>query len=337
MMAHITGCGTHLPGEAIDNAMLGARFGIDADWIDLFLGNWARHLTTDIETGETFETLADLATLAGRRALQDAGLPAADIEFLILATATPDDLMPATVNIVAERLERAGIATFQIQSGCTGALQALQLGRALIRSGDFRRGLVIGADNTAKFISPDLDVTGLRRSELVNYAMFGDGAGAVVLDIEARGCAWRLVHAFSEVTPHGRPPGQRVRWRGERADSEPLLMEDYKAIESAVPDISCRMLAEMQAHPACGNIAPDWFLPPQLSARMTDRLIATMGLPPAKCLNCVGWSGNNGNALPFFQLAQLRPRMQPGQRALGMAVESSKWLRAGFLLQAQAA
>ena len=331
MKAHISGFGAYLPGPPVDNQELARRFSLNADWISLFLGNEKRHFTTDLATGDIVQSLADIAEKAGLAALADAGLDTADIGFILLATATPDDLMPATVNIVAERFRRARIATYQLQSGCTGALQALALGSALIRSGDHRRGLVIGADSCAKYMDPARDYTKLAASELVNYALFGDGAGAVVLDRELRGRNWAIERLTYEIADIEQPPGQHVAYRGIRESEGQMVREDYKAIERLVPQLAADLVAELQG----GAEAIDWFLPPQLSGRMTQMIIRKLGLPKERCLNCVHLTGNNGNALPFLQLAMLHETFSPGERALGLAIESSRWMRGGYVISNQ--
>ena len=332
MTVHITGLGGHLPGASITNQALGDRLGMDPDWIEVFLGNRARHFTTDLDTGEVMETLSDIATVAARRALTDARIDADSLDFVILATATPDELMPATVNTVARRLGLTGLPTFQIQSGCTGALQALMLAHTLIISERFSRGLVIGADSSANFFGPDFHTDRLRNDELVNYMMFGDGAGAAVLDHAPGERRWRLAHVAYELTGEDHPPGQVVRWRGSRADARALLMEDYKAIETIVPRMSVALSDELHAHLALDGQAPDWYLPPQLSGRMTAMISERLGYPSERCINCVDWTGNNGNALPFLQLRELAARFEPGQRAILLAIESSRWLRAGLVI-----
>ena len=128
---HIAGTGTALPGDPVDNARLGKAFGIDEEWIDLFVGTRTRHFGWDLATGEIRHSLADLCAEAAARAADAAGTHLGDLDFLVLATTTPDRLLPTTANEVADRLGLDHLPTYQIQAGCSGAVQALDLARAL--------------------------------------------------------------------------------------------------------------------------------------------------------------------------------------------------------------
>src|SRR5690606_16480939 len=147
---------------------------------------------------------------AGERALAAADMDGADIDFVVLGTATPDTLMPATVNNVADLLGLDQVPTFQLQSGCAGAVQALSLGRSLIASGEHRTGLVIGGDVCSKHLALDRDLTKAAPSDLVNCVLFGDGAGAAVLTDEPRGARVALTRVLNRFTGLGRAPGQVI-------------------------------------------------------------------------------------------------------------------------------
>src|SRR5262245_41344627 len=121
MDIRIRSAGSALPGPAIDNAALARRFGMEPlweQWIDVFIGTATRHLAVDLATGEVRSSLAELGETAARRALAAAGLAPGDVDVVVLGTATPDKLMPATVNVIADRLGIDGIPTYQLQSGC---------------------------------------------------------------------------------------------------------------------------------------------------------------------------------------------------------------------------
>ncbi|TXS34633.1 thiolase family protein, partial [Streptomyces sp. OR43] len=138
---YIRSAASALPGPPLDNATLAERFGMDAlwqQWVDVFIGTASRHLALDLESGKLTATLADLAEEAGRTALDRAGLAPGQVDAVVLGTATPDRLMPATVNVVADRLGVDGVRSFQLQSGCSGAVQALDVAQQLLRSGSAR-------------------------------------------------------------------------------------------------------------------------------------------------------------------------------------------------------
>ncbi|WP_433261689.1 3-oxoacyl-ACP synthase III family protein [Actinosynnema sp. CS-041913] len=331
----ILAAGSALPGGPVGNDALARRFGMDASWqqwIDVFIGTKSRHLAVDLDTGEVRTTLAELGAEAARRALEAAGVRPRDVDLVVMATATPDQLMPATVNMVAERLGVDGVPTYQLQSGCTGAVAALDVGAQLLRAGGKpATALVLGGDVCAKHFDVHMDLRGLPPDELVNVVLFGDGAGAAVLTTEPVDDAAVLHHVINRLTGLGREPGQVVEWFGQ-ADRErgPALREDYKAIERLVPEMSVEILKELLDTMGWSGTHVDYLLPPQLSGTMTDRIVADLGLTTAEEVSCVAEIANVGNAAPFVQLERLLPEMVAGDRAIGIAVESSKWIKAGF-------
>ncbi|MER5502623.1 MULTISPECIES: 3-oxoacyl-ACP synthase III family protein [unclassified Streptomyces] len=331
---YITGTGTALPGDPVDNARLGKAFGISEEWTDLFVGTRTRHFGWDLGTGEVLHTLADLCAEAADRAVAAAGTDPQDLDFLVLATTTPDRLLPTTANEVADRLGLDHLPTYQIQAGCSGAVQALDLARALIASGH-RTGLVIGGDVTDRFLDPHRTPADLPAQELVNYVLFGDGAGAAVVSARPDGegiGVHALLHRF---TGRGRPPGQIIDWDGpvRRTPDRTMLSEDYRTIEAEVPGLAGEICWELLDTTGWTPDDLDFLLPPQLSARMTRHIVETLGIPAAREVSCVADTGNTGNALPLLQLDRLVPKMSDGERALAVVVESSKWIRAGLALE----
>lgn len=335
---HVLSAGSALPGPPVGNDALAHRFGMDAlweQWVDTFIGTRTRHLAVDLDSGEVRHSLADLAETAARHALTAASLAPADVDAVVLATATPDQLMPATVNVVADRLGIDGVPTYQLQSGCAGAVQALDLGRLLLAAGGLRTVLVLGGDVCAKHFDLGVDLAGLRPSELVNVVLFGDGAGAAVLSADpAPGAA--LVHrVLNRLTGAGRAPGQTLDWFGPAAPpgAGAAVSEDYKAVEAAVPGMAKEIVAELLDGLGWCPADVDHLLPPQLSGTMTARIVDGLAIPAAREVTLVRETGNNGNAMPFLQLERALPDMLPGDRAIGVAVESSKWIKAGFAVE----
>ncbi|MCC3705001.1 3-oxoacyl-ACP synthase III family protein [Rouxiella badensis] len=333
MTMYIKGLGLCTPGKPVSNAALAQRFALNEEWISLYLGNQSRYFATDLNSGVQHYSLMDIARQAAIAAIDNAQIDKSKIDFIILATATPDKLMPATVNEVAHDLEMFNIPTYQLQSGCCGAMQALNLANDLLSVGRYRYGLVIGADICNKFIDPLKDYSDSLASEIINFALFGDGAGAVVLTANADESPLAITHLQYRMTESTLPAGQIVNWQGSRIIEQEMLREDYKNIETHVPLIAeeqlGRMLSVLEATPD----EIDWFLVPQLSGRMTARLIDALRLPTEKTINCVAQTGNNGNALLLFQLSHLLETFQPGQRAIALTVESSRWLSGGLALQ----
>jgi 3-oxoacyl-[acyl-carrier-protein] synthase III len=335
---HVRSIGTVLPGPPIGNAELTRRFrapAVTEQWIDSFVGTRHRHFAVDLETGEIRYSVADLAATAGRRALAAAGFEPADVDLVVLGTASPDQLMPATVNVVADRLGIDRVPTYQLLSGCTGAVQALDVAYQMMRGGRHRLALVLGAESCAKHLDPTADLTGLTPAEHINGMLFGDGAGALLLSTEPGPDAAVVRHVHLQLAGLGRAPGQVVEWRGmaDRPFAGPAIVEDYKAVEQSVPELAAEVLAELLNELGWKDSELDYVLPPQLSGRMTERIMARLGLPDASEVSRVADIGNTGNALPFFQLEAALPRMVAGDRLIGIAIESSKWIKAGFALE----
>jgi 3-oxoacyl-[acyl-carrier-protein] synthase III len=336
---HILSVGTALPGDPLNNAGLARHFGMDAiweQWVDAFVGTRARHLSVDLSTRQLRFSLADLSTRAAARALDAAGVGPGDIDVVVLGTATPDQLMPATVNVVADRLGIDGVPTYQLQSGCAGAFQALDVGRQMLRAGGLRTALVIGGELCSRHYDPGVDLAKLDSAELVNFVLFGDGAGAAVLSAEPASGTPVIRRVLNRLTGLNREPGQVVEWTGalDRDNADRAhIKEDYKAIEESVPAMSREIATELLADLGWASTDVDYLLPPQLSGRMTQRIVEGLDMPVAEEITRVDTIANTGNAMPFFQLEQTLPQLVEGDRVLGISVESSKWLKAGFALE----
>ncbi|MEU0990966.1 3-oxoacyl-ACP synthase III family protein [Streptomyces sp. NPDC005953] len=336
---HVRSAASALPGPALDNAALARRLGMDPlweQWVDVFIGTRSRHLALDLESGELTVPLVDLAEEAGRRALTAAGVTAGDVDAIVLATATPDRLMPATVNVVADRLGIDGVRSFQLQSGCSGAVQALDVAQQILRSGSGRTVLVLGGDVIARFFDVGADLRKAAPAELVNYVLFGDAAGAAVLSVEPGPGSATVRGLFTRLVGLGREPGAVLEWfgPGDRDTDRPAASEDYKAIEEHVPRMTEEVLAELLDTVGWKPEDVDLLLPPQLSGRMTRLISDRLALPRAVDVCCVDDTGNCGNAIVFLQLERaLAGPLGPGRRAVGVSIESSKWLKAGFALE----
>jgi 3-oxoacyl-[acyl-carrier-protein] synthase-3 len=321
--------GTALPGPPVDNAALAARFGMSPTW-----AQWVEGFV-DLETSEVHCSLTDLAEIAGRRALAAAGITAAEVGLMVMGSATPDQLMPATVNLVADRLGINGVPTYQLQSGCAGAVQALGLARELLAGDVAGTALVLGGDLCAKHFPAKVDLSRVPPTQLVNLVLFGDGAGAAVLTREQVPGTAAVRRVMNTLTGLNRPPGQTLEWFGvaDRDSDRPPASEEYKAIEESVPVMAVEILHELLGDLGWSGSSVTHLLPPQLSGRMTERIVQQLDLPDATEVSCVAETGNNGNALPFLQLERALPKMSAGDRAVGIAVESSKWIKAGFALE----
>ncbi|HEU5107977.1 MAG TPA: 3-oxoacyl-ACP synthase III family protein [Micromonosporaceae bacterium] len=338
-----------LPGEPVTNRDMAARFGLHERWMDKITGNRTRYFCRLDSPPDVPKGTGDLATAAGEQALLRGGIDPASLDFLILTTASPDHLMPATVNLVADRLGLNDIPTFQLTSGCAGALQGLYAARALLVSGK-GRGLVIGADTCLKLWPSASTVAQMRPVEMVNFALFGDGGGAAVVEAGTDGPGLVVEHLFVRTVGKGRAPGQIVRWYG--ADGaptvpgaaggtarEPMGEEDYKEIERLVPEAARAILDELVAVTGWRTAEVERVLTPQLNGVMTEKIREYLGVRPEQAVSCVADTGNNGNALPFIQLNRALRSIEAdggsGARLLMATVESSKWVLSGLALRHQ--
>ncbi|MBO1413056.1 3-oxoacyl-ACP synthase III family protein [Streptomyces sp. FH025] len=336
-----------LPGAPVTNRDMAQRFGLHEKWLDRMTGNRSRYFCG---ADGTYRNTGDLATAAAERALAAARLNPSDLDFLVLCTASPDQLMPATVNLVADRLGVNDLPTFQLTSGCAGALTGLYTARGLLAAGH-RRGLVIGADSVEKLWPSEQGLKAINPAELANFALFGDGAGAAVVEADDDGPGLVVEHMVLRTVGKDRAPAQIVRWYG--ADGAPLVPgpdgtevreamshEDYKAIEEHVPGLAASVLAELSAATRWPVAEVEHVLPPQLNGVMTERIRTHLGVRPDQEVSCVADTGNNGNALPFIQLGRALKRIESGigvgGRLLVTTIESSKWVVSGLALRHRA-
>lgn len=331
----ISGLGSFLPGNPIENRYLSQTFNINEEWINYFIGNRRRHLAINLENHEVTYTLAEMCTNAAKRAIQNSDYLLKDIEFIVMATATPDHLIPSTINLVADKLGINFIPTYQLQSGCTGAIQALEIAQQFLLSNNYQVGLVIGGDVCNKYMHMNRDFSQMSSKELMNYVLFADGAGAAVLTSEKQASGLVIESILNQLTGLNIEPGQIINCYSDSINSfyrPQAITEDYKKIEKKVPIMSKEILYQLSEKMQWDLDSIDYIMPPQLSENMTQHIIKIMDFPKQKAINCISETGNNGNALSFLQLQLLDPLMQKGQKALGVAVESSKWIKSGLAL-----
>ncbi|BAB05563.1 3-oxoacyl-ACP synthase III family protein [Halalkalibacterium halodurans] len=339
----IIGFGECLPGEPVTNEQMEQLLSIRKEWLETMIGNRSRHFAVNFSSRTIDYGLADLCTEAAVEAIDDAGINAEELDLIVLSTATPDHLMPATVNIVADRLGLERVKTYQIQAGCSGALQALDVARHML-VGSHRYALVIGGDVCNKYMDLSRDFSKLRSSELINYALFGDGAGAVVLTNENQD-GLQISYIENRFEGKGRAPGQIMNWFGTVPENVQELSkrelrkqfqsakEDYKAIEQHVPIMTEQAIEELLGQMKWTKEEVSYYLPPQLGWNMTKKIIDLLGLPLDSTINCVQETGNNGNALPYLQLKRLNGILKPNDKVVGVAIESSKWMKTGITLE----
>jgi 3-oxoacyl-[acyl-carrier-protein] synthase-3 len=294
--ARIVGLGHRLPDRVVSNGPIAARIGVDAEWIVRRTGiRERRHAAAD-------ERTSDLATTAARRALRDAGLEPSDVDLLLVATMTPDELTPNTAPLVAEALG-IGAGAYDVGSACTGWLAALSAAAAQIETGRARTALVIGAEILSRVVNP---------ADKRTAAIFGDGAGAVVLSPEGEGAVGPIVLASD-----GAMGDTIVASHDERF----IHMDGHTTFNKAV-----KVLAD-STHEACDLAGVtldeiDLFVFHQANGRILRSVAEKLHLPEERVADYVAETGNTSAASIPLTLSLLREdgRLRPGQRLLLSAV-----------------
>jgi 3-oxoacyl-[acyl-carrier-protein] synthase-3 len=294
--ARVVGLGHRLPDRVVPNGPIAERIGVDAEWIVRRTGiRERRYAAPD-------ERTADLALAAARRALSDAGLKPTDIDLVLVATMTPDELTPNTAPLVADALGlRAG--AYDVGAACTGWLSALSIGAAQIETGRSDAVLVIGAEVLSRVTNFDDKRTA---------SLFGDGAGAVVLSAEGEGAIGPILLASD-----GSMGETILATHAERQ----LIMDGHTTFNMAV-----KVLAE-STQQACERAGVrlddiDLFVYHQANGRIIKAVTERLELPEERVADYVAETGNTSAASIPLTLSLLREdgRLRPGQRLLLSAV-----------------
>jgi 3-oxoacyl-[acyl-carrier-protein] synthase-3 len=279
----VLGTGGYLPEKVLTNEDLARMVDTSDAWVRQRTGIAERHIAAE------GEVTSDLAVAAARAALATAGLVPDDIDLIVLATATPDNTFPASAVTVQEKLGMAGGAAFDIQAVCSGFVYALTTTDALIRAGQAKKALVIGAETFSRI----LDWTD--RSTCV---LFGDGAGAVVLGaVEQSGDTGDRGLLTAHLRSDGRHKEKLYVDGGPSSTGTVghLRMEGREVFKYAVAAIGDVM---DDAFRATGFTADDidWFVPHQANIRIIDGSAKKFGIPDEKVIKTVAQHGNTSAA-----------------------------------------
>ena len=301
--ARVIGTGSFLPGEPVSNSDLVAR-GIETsdDWIVERTGIRMRHLAApDV-------TASQLAYEASVRAIAAAGCQPSDIDLVIVATSTPDYIFPSTAALLQARLGIVnGGAAFDLQAVCTGFAYALATAEKFIRSGSNQRALVVGAEVFSRILD---------WSDRGTCVLFGDGAGAVVLEAsDTPGILATALHADGSHNSILNVPGQVNR--GE-ITGDPFLRMDGQAVFKFAVRALADVAREVGEQAGLGIDDVDWLIPHQANIRIMQATAKRLGVPPEKVIATVGEHGNTSAAsIPLaLDLAVRDGRIQRGQKIL---------------------
>lgn len=300
--SRITGTGSYLPPRRLSNAELVAQLaaqGVESsdDWIVERTGIRARHFADD----GVFSS--DLALQACRHALEAAGVAASEIDLIIVATSTPDMVFPSTACILQHKLGAAGGAAFDVQAVCSGFVYALTVADAMIRTGAAHKALVVGAE----IFSRILDF-----KDRTTCVLFGDGAGAVVLEAsDTPGLLASDLHADGRHVGILCVPGHVA---GGQVLGDPLLKMDGQAVFKLAVG-----LLESAAHAALAKAGKteadiDWLVPHQANIRIIQSTARKLKLSMDKVVVTLDQHGNTSAAsIPLALDAAVRSgRIQPG-------------------------
>jgi 3-oxoacyl-[acyl-carrier-protein] synthase-3 len=297
----IAGVGHYLPARVVPNAEFAARLDTSDDWIVSRSGIERRHFAAE------GEATSDMATAAARAALADAGLAATDIDAILVATSTPDLTFPSVAAMVQGRLGSTRGFAFDIQAVCAGFVYALAQANALIATGAADRILVIGAETFSRILDAD---------DRATVVLFGDGAGAVVLesrpgqgtpedrgilavDLHADGSQRDILYVDGGVSTTG--------------TAGCLRMQGREVFRHAVE----KLAETAEAAIARAGLSPDrvdWVVPHQANLRIIRATAHRLGVPMEKVVVTVQDHGNTSAAsIPLaLSVAAAEGRFRPG-------------------------
>jgi 3-oxoacyl-[acyl-carrier-protein] synthase-3 len=301
--SRILGTGSYLPEKRLSNADLAAELaqqGVETsdDWIVERTGIRARHFAADGQGS------SDLATEAARMALTASGIPANDLDLIIVATSTPDMVFPSVATMVQHKLGTAGCPAFDVQAVCSGFIYALTIADSMIQSGSAKRALVIGSEVFSRILD---------FKDRTTCVLFGDGAGAVVLEAsEKPGILATDLHADGKYKDILCVPGH-VNRGGILGD--PVLKMDGQAVFKLAVGVLEETARASLAKANLTDADIDWLIPHQANIRIMQSTAKKLKMSTDKVVVTVDQHGNTSAAsIPLALDTAVRDgRIQRGQ------------------------
>lgn len=300
--SRVIGTGSALPRRIVTNAELAERVETSDEWIIERTGIRQRHIAGPDETTAT------LATAAARAALADAGIKASDIDLIVLATATPDNTFPATATKVQAALGCTGGIAFDVAAVCSGFLYALATADSLLKTGMAKRALVIGAETFSRILDWE---------DRTTCVLFGDGAGAVVLETQTGAAAGKDVPGIIATRLHADGSYHDMLY----VDGGPsttqtvghVRMKGREVFRHAVVNLA-NVLKEVLEDTGVSVEDIDWVVPHQANIRILDATAKKLGLEPEKVIVTVHTHANTSAASVPLALDTARKdgRIKPG-------------------------
>jgi 3-oxoacyl-[acyl-carrier-protein] synthase III len=306
--ARILGLGHHVPPEVVPNGPIAERIGVDDAWIVKRTGIKSRRRALPDER------LSDYATFAGRRALNDAGVDPLDVDLVLVATMTPDEITPNAAPIVANALGAENAGAIDIGAACTGWIAALRLAAGQVETGRADRVLVIGAELLTRITNFDDPKTAM---------LFGDGAGAVVVGSEGEGDIGPIVMNAD---------GSLADRITASHDKRVLEMDGHSTYQVAVKRLSeATVAAVARAGLELDDI--DLFVYHQANGRIIKAVGDRLDLEPSRVADYVAHMANTSAASIPLTLSLLREdgRLRFGQKVLVAAIGAGFTWGAGVL------
>jgi 3-oxoacyl-[acyl-carrier-protein] synthase III len=284
VFSRISGTGSYLPERRLSNADLVAELaakGIESsdEWIVERTGIRARHFAAPSQSA------SDLATEAARKALEAAGLAPTDIDLIVVATSTPDMVFPSTACIVQNKLGANGCAAFDVQAVCSGFVYALTIADSMIQSGAARKALVVGAEVFSRILD---------FNDRTTCVLFGDGAGAVVLEASDQpGILATDLHADGKHVGILCVPGHVS---GGKILGDPLLKMDGPAVFKLAVGVLEQAARTTLSKANKTEADIDWLIPHQANIRIMQSTAKKLKLPMEKVMVTVDQHGNTSAA-----------------------------------------
>ena len=284
LFSRITGTGSYLPPDRLTNADLAKRLALTGvetsdEWIVGRTGIHARHFAApDV-------LCSDLAFEAAKNALQAAGLKPGDIDLIIVATSTPDMVFPSSACILQNKLGMAGCPAFDIQAVCSGFVYALSVADAMIKTGAASKALVIGSEVFSRILD---------FSDRTTCVLFGDGAGAVVLEAsDTPGILSSDLHADGKHVGILCVPGNVS---GGKVLGDALLKMDGQAVFKLAVGVLESAARTALAKASMTDADIDWLIPHQANIRIMQSTAKKLKLPLEKLIVTVDQHGNTSAA-----------------------------------------
>ena len=305
IISKVIGCGAYLPENVVTNEDLAKKVNTSDEWIVSRTGIRQRHIAQD------GEMTSDLAYQAAKRAVESAGIERQDIDLIVVGTTTPDDTFPAAAVKVQSRLGLTSGAAFDVQAACSGFIYALSVADSMIRAGQIKTAIVIGADTLSKL---------LNWQDRTTCVLFGDGAGAVVLQaqspnrnstptgilsthLHSDGNLRNILYCESDLVAGAHP---RV-----------IKMDGREVFKHAVTNLANVVIEALEAN-GLRDSDIDWLVPHQANKRIIDSTAKKLKMSDDKVVLTIANHANTSAAsIPLALDAAIKDgRIQPGNLLL---------------------